>query len=287
MTKRALVAGATGYLGGELVKELKARGYWVRALIRNSSQRDKVALADEVFIGEITIPQSIKGATHTIDYVFSTLGITRQKEGMTYMDVDYQGNLNLLHEACITDVERFLYVSAINGDKLRHLKIFEAKEGFVDKLKESGLDYRVIRPNGFFSDMRDFLEMAKSGRVYLFGKGDKKLNPIDGGDLAKVCIDKMQGTQRESSVGGPDIVSHRELALLALNAWGKKEKIIYIPDCIRVCIIKLLRLFTSSKIYGPYEFFLTAMKEDNIAPCYGEHRLKDFFNQEGVTHRKN
>ena len=33
-TKRVLVAGATGYLGKYLVKELKKRGFWVRVLIR-------------------------------------------------------------------------------------------------------------------------------------------------------------------------------------------------------------------------------------------------------------
>ncbi|MDR0195230.1 MAG: SDR family oxidoreductase [Myroides sp.] len=280
MTKRVLVAGATGYLGGELVKELKYRGYWVRALIRLESQRKLVSLADEVFIAEVTKPETLIGCMTSIDYVFSTIGITRHKEGMTYMDVDYKGNLNLLHQACITDVERFLYVSAIGGDKLRHLEIFKAKEGFVDKLKESGLDYRVIRPNGFFSDMKDFLKMANSGRVFLFGKGDKKLNPIDGRDLAKVCIDKMEGNKRECSVGGPDVMSQRELAALALKALNKKEKIVCLPDFIRVWIIVLLRLFTSSKTYGPYEFFLTAMASDNIAPTYGEHHLKDYFNEQ-------
>ncbi|MDM1502731.1 SDR family oxidoreductase [Myroides marinus] len=280
MTKRVLVAGATGYLGGELVKELKYRGYWVRALIRSEKQKELVSLADEVFIAEVTKPETLLGCMTSIDYVFSTIGITRQKEGMTYMDVDYKGNLNLLHQACITDVERFLYVSAIGGDKLRHLEIFKAKEGFVDKLKESGLDYRVIRPNGFFSDMKDFLKMANSGRVFLFGKGDKKLNPIDGRDLAKVCIDKMEGNERECSVGGPDVMSQRELATLALKALNKKEKIVCLPDFIRVWIIALLRLFTSSKTYGPYEFFLTAMASDNIAPTYGEHHLKDYFNEQ-------
>tara|TARA_Y100001954_G_C15445958_1_gene423947 strand:- start:366 stop:512 length:147 start_codon:yes stop_codon:yes gene_type:complete len=34
--ERILVAGATGYLGQFIVKELKNRGYWVRVLIRKS-----------------------------------------------------------------------------------------------------------------------------------------------------------------------------------------------------------------------------------------------------------
>jgi len=38
----------------------------------------------------------------------------------------------------------------------RHLKIMEAKEKFVDELKRLRLDYLIVRPNGFFSDMKDF-----------------------------------------------------------------------------------------------------------------------------------
>ena len=279
-TKKVLVAGATGYLGQYLVKELKQRGFWVRVLIRKEAQKDKFESVDDFFVGQVTEPDSIKGITKDIDWVFSSIGITRQKDGMTYMDVDYQGNSNLLKEALQDKIEAFQYISAINGDKLRHLKIFEAKERFVEELQSSGINHCVLRPNGFFSDMRDFLDMAKGGRVYLFGDGKFKLNPIHGEDLAKVCVDKMVEGIKEESVGGIDIFSQNELAKCALKAWEKPIKITHLPDWTRKFTIWLLRTLTSSKTYGPIEFFLTAMAYDNVAKQYGSKRLEDFFKAE-------
>jgi uncharacterized protein YbjT (DUF2867 family) len=276
-TRKVLVAGATGYLGKYIVRELKKRGYWVRVLIRKEEQKKAFNSVDDFFVGQITEPNTLKGVTKDIDWVFTTIGITRQKDGVTYMDVDYQGNVNLLKESLIEKVERFQYISAINGDKLRHLKIFEAKEKFVDELKVSKINYSIMRPNGFFSDMRDFLSMAKNGRVYLFGNGNFKLNPIDGEDLAKVCVDNMEDEILEESVGGIDMFTQNQLAELALNAWEKPIKISHLPDWTRRLTIWFLRTFTSSKTYGPIEFFLTAMADDNIANKYGSKRLKDFF----------
>lgn len=280
--KKVLVAGATGYLGRFLVDELKRKNYWVRVLIRKESQRKSMAQVDEVLIGEITKPKTIEGIAEDIDIIISTVGITRQKEGMSYMDVDYQGNLNLLEEAKNSDVKVFQYISAINGDKLRHLKIFEAKEKFVDALKASPIKTSIVRPNGFFSDMADFLQMANKGRVYLFGHGEFKLNPMDGYDLAKVCIDKLEEGVEECTVGGPDVLSQNEIAALALHVLNKPIRITHLPDWMRKVTIWILRTFTSSKTYGPYEFFLTAMAADNIAPCYGNKRLKQFFEKESL-----
>lgn len=279
-TKRVLVAGATGYLGQYLVQELKKRGFWVRVLIRKEAQKQKFNSVDDFVIGQATEPDSIKGVTKNIDWIFSTIGITRQKDGMTYMDVDYQANSNLLAEALQSKSEAFQYISAINGDKLKYLKIFEAKEKFVDELRKSNIEHCIIRPNGFFSDMKDFLTMAKTGRVYLFGDGEFKLNPIHGEDLAKVCVDNMVAGAKEDTVGGCDILSQNELAEMALKAWNKPNKISHLPDWTRRFTIWLLRTFTSSKTYGPIEFFLTAMAFDNIANQYGTNRLKDFFELE-------
>ncbi len=279
-TKKVLVAGATGYLGQHLIKELKARKYWVSVLIRKESQKALFENVDDFFIGEITKKESLAGVCENIDWVISTVGITRQKDGLTYMDVDYQANANLLEEAKKANVSKFQYISAINGDKMRNLKIFEAKEKFVDELKASGMDYQVIRPNGFFSDMKDFLEMAKGGRVYLFGDGNFRLNPISGVDLAKVCVDKIQSSGTEFSAGGPHMLTQNNIAELALQAWGKPQKISHLPDWVRKFTIWSLRIFTSSKTYGPIEFFMTAMAIDNLADSYGNHHLKDFFLEE-------
>ena len=196
------------------------------------------------------------------------------------MEVDYQANMNLLEEAVKAGVNKFIYVSALNGEQMRHLKIMEAKEKFVDALKASGIAYTIIRPNGFFSDMRDFLNMGESGIIYLFGHGDFKLNPIHGMDLARYILETIEISNRELPIGGPDILTQNEIAALSLEAWKRPLRIMHLPDWIRKFLIRVMRTFTSVETYGPFEFFLTMMGQDNVAPRYGERRLKAFFVRE-------
>ena len=276
--KKVLIAGATGYLGRYLIKEAKNQGYWVSALARKADKLDDLKDSiDEMCEAEITKPNTLKGICDGIDAVISSIGITRQKDGLTYMDVDYQANMNLLQEAQTSGVKKFIYVSVLNGESLRHLKICDAKERFAEELKASGLDYCIIRPNGFFSDMAEFFEMAKKGRVYLFGKGVLKTNPIHGKDLATVCVAAINRGDKEILVGGPETLTHQEIALSAFDVVGSKPKITYIPEWMRASIIKLLKMFTGSKTYGPAEFFMTVMAIDMVAPEYGKLTLKKHF----------
>lgn len=278
--QKVLVAGATGYLGRHLVSELKKQGFWVRALCKSTKQNDLVAAADDIFIGQVTEPSTLHGITAGIDVVISAVGITRQKDGMTYMDVDYQGNANLLIEAERTSVKKFIYISAIDGDKNRHLKIFQAKERFVDLLKQSPITSTIVRPNGYFSDMSDFLNMAASGRIYLFGNGNIQINPISGGDLACCIVGLIADMPDEITVGGPDVLSLNEISQLAAKALGREVKITYLPDWFRRSAIALTRLFTTQKVYGPIEFFLTFMGTSHIGQSVGSERLCDFYIKE-------
>lgn len=279
--KKLLLAGASGYLGGYIAQELLSSGYDFKALARNKNKLiGKGAPTENIVVGEVTRPATLTGLMQGIDVVISTIGITRQKDGLTYMDVDYQANMNLLNEAKAAGVRKFVYISTINGDKMKHLKIMEAKEKFVEVLKSSGMDYSIIRPNGFFSDMRDFLDMAKGGRVYLFGDGEYKLNPIHGQDLAAVVLDAVEDNEREVIVGGPDILTQNEIGRMALKAVGKPPKISHLPDWVRRGLIRIMRTFASSKSYGPVEFFLTMMAQDNIGPRHGVRRLETFFKDE-------
>lgn len=277
---RVLLAGATGYLGSHILKTLIHKEIKTKVIVRTPKRLNNISDDIEVVQAQVTKPETLKDCCKDIDVVISTVGITRQKDGLTYMDVDYQANINLLNEAIKSRVKKFIYVSVINGDKHKDLKIFEAKEMFVYALKISGLEYTIVRPNGFFSDMKDFLNMAKSGKVFLFGDGNQKFNPIHGEDLAEVCVDLINSNQKEVTVGGPDVLSLNEISTLALNSLKKPIKIIHLPDWLRRFTIWSLRTFTSVKTYGPIEFFLTLMAKDNIAPTTGKFHLKDFFNDE-------
>ena len=239
--KRILLAGATGYLGSYIAKELQKKDYFVKVIVRNPKKlmQEEIKVS-EIVEAEITQPISINNCCSNIDVVISTVDITRQKDGLTYMDVDYQANINLLEQAKISKVKKFIYVSVLNGENLRHLKICDAKEMFVEQLKKSGLDYCIIRPNGFFSDMTEFHNMAKKGRVYLFGNGELRSNPIHGEDLAKVCVDAIEKPDNEIKVGGPETLTQNEIALTAFESLGVKSKITHIPDWIRVVILKMV-----------------------------------------------
>ena len=279
---KILLAGATGYLGRFINEELVEKGYDVKIVVRNKDKINLKAQNLTILEAQVTQPETLKNICENIDVVISTIGITRQKDGLTYMDVDFQANANLIDEAKRRGIKKFIYISVLNGENLKHLKICEAKEKLVDYLKSSGLDYCIIRPNGFFSDMKDFLKMAKTGKVYLFGDGKLKLNPIHGKDLANEVANAIRQDKKEINIGGPDLLSQNKIAELALRAFEKPIKIIHLPDWIRKIALWSVRTFTSAKTYGPIEFFMTTMVMDMEAPQFGNHKLEDFFNDEAI-----
>jgi uncharacterized protein YbjT (DUF2867 family) len=100
---RVLVAGATGYLGRFVAREFKQRGAWVRVLARNPDKLKTpgpflepavAGLVDDVFVGQVTQPETLRGLCDGIEVVVSSIGITRQTDRASYMDVDYRGNRN-------------------------------------------------------------------------------------------------------------------------------------------------------------------------------------------------
>ena len=119
--------------------------------------------------------------------------------------------------------------------------------------------------------------MAKQGRVYLFGQGEYRSNPIHGEDLATLCVDAIDKADRVIEVGGPETFTQNQIAETAFDVLGARPKMTHIPDWVRVLILKLMRLFTSSKVYGPVEFFMTVMAMDMIAPEYGKRTLREHF----------
>ncbi|MCP4200241.1 MAG: SDR family oxidoreductase [Proteobacteria bacterium] len=279
---RILVAGATGYLGGFVVKEFKARGHFVRALARSPEKLAHLAGSlDEIVQGEVTRPETLEKVCDGMDIVFSSVGITKQKDGLTFRDVDYQGNVNLINAAQRAGVKKFIYVSVINGPDLPHLDIVKAHEDFVHILKASGINYAILRPTGYFSDMGEFFEMAKKGRVYVIGQGNNRTNPIHGADLATRCVNAVEGRRQEIDVGGPEILTYRQIAEMACVIQNKPIKITSVPIWFFSLIIALTRLF-SHHTAELLAFFTTMVTTDVVGPVSGTHTLGAYYQELGA-----
>ena len=281
-----LVAGATGYLGKFAVQAFKERGYRVRVLTRSEERLYKPgpftapALAksdiDEVFIGEISKPETLAGVMEGIDLVFSCVGISRQRDGLTFEQVDYQCNQNLIDLCEDSEVKRFVYVSMQGAENIMQLAITQAHEKVVAALKSSGMEYRIVRPCGYFSDMGVLYTMAKKGRAYLVGDGSNKMSPIHGRDLARVCVETAEGDELEVEAGGPDVMTQREAAELAFDVVGKPAKITVIPMWMARGLVKFIALL--SKQFGDLaEFIVTAGEIDGVGPNRGTASLRKYF----------
>ena len=280
--QKILIIGSTGYLGTYLLQEAKRQGHWVRALARNPHKLDSVKDAiDDLFVGEVTKPDTLAGVCDDIDVVISALGIasSRTSEKIPLEDVDYQGNKNILDCALSASVKKFLFVSFITTPEFQHLEITRIKRMFERDLIGSGLEYCIIRPTAFFADMKEFFEFAKKGTVYLMGHGNYRGNAIHGADLAKFCVEAIASNETDLTIGGPEIHTYREAAECAFKVLGKEPRIKTIPGVLPKALLALMRPFLSKRKYTSLQFLIHAMQSDTVAPLYGTHTLESFFRE--------
>ncbi len=273
------IAGATGYLGRYLCAEYRQHGWYVMALVRDATRAADLD-ADALIEAQATDPMSLRGMMDDVDLVVSALGITRQRDGLGYQEVDYGANLNLLREAERAQVARFAYVHVLNAEQMPGVALVAAKSAFVRALQESAIASTVIAPSGYFSDMGDFLSLARSGRVWLFGAGDKRINPIHGADLAQAIAEATDAGRAWLDVGGPGSFSHMELAQLAFETLGTAQKVTRLPDLLRRITLTVLPWATPRRIHGPAQFFLSAMGIDMVGDPHGARHLRDHFAQQ-------
>ncbi|MCB1307055.1 MAG: SDR family oxidoreductase [Leptospiraceae bacterium] len=317
--KSILIAGASGYLGGFVLRAARERGLRTRILVRKTSQAQPLAKwSDEIVEARATEAGSVAGITRGMDYVFSSIGITRQRDGLTYRDVDLGANLNLLRDAGQTGVKRFVYVSVLNPQVFGTNPMVAAKEEFCRILQSSELPGLIIRPTGFFNDMREFYEMARRGRVYLFGNGRTRINPVHGADLAAFIMDALARAESGASlssarpsgdtfadfsagnvlnayanmntgevkntacveldVGGPQIYTQNEIARLAFEVLKKPVKVTHVPAWIGSLVAALLRIF-NRRLYAIVDFILKGSETDMVGPPSGTHSLRSFYRE--------
>ena len=271
-----LLAGASGTLGRKLVPAL-ATNHEVTALVRPGSEAPLEALGQLAGMrsAQVTDPDSLVGICDGFDAVVTTVGITRQRDGLTYEDVDFQANLNLLREAERAEVGKFLYVSVVGADKPSRVPGINAKHWFEQALQASSIDWVIVRPSGFFTDLLEVLAMAQRGTVFQFGDGNNVITPIDVADLATVISGLLAESRHIATVGGPETLTWNEIARRCFTAAEKRERVVHLPKWILNASLQAMRPFSKSR-YGAFSFVAHVQTGDTSAPEVGTRTFDQF-----------
>jgi uncharacterized protein YbjT (DUF2867 family) len=273
--QHVFVAGATGHLGRHLCAAFKQRGCYVTALARKTGRTEGLDV-DQLVRAEATWPESLTERMAGADLVVSALGLTRPADGLGYWDVDYQGNLNLLKEAQRSGVARFAYVHVLNADRMEAVPRVAAKSAFVRKLQSAKIASTVMAPTACFSSTDGLLAQARSGRVWMFGSGQPRINPIHGADLASATCEAAAAGVPWVDIGGPETFTRNDLARLCFEALGAQARITHLPEGLRRVVLWGLPRVAPRRVAGPAQFALVASGMNMTAPAMGRRLLRAY-----------
>jgi dihydroflavonol-4-reductase len=114
---RFFVTGATGFLGGELVKQLVGRGHQVAALVRNPGRSTLLkALGVELHAGDVTDRDSLRAPMRGVDGAFHVAAwykVGVRESGTIAERVNVQGTRNVFEMARELATPRIVYTSTI------------------------------------------------------------------------------------------------------------------------------------------------------------------------------
>lgn len=276
-----LIAGAGGAVGKHLVEQLSGEHSLSllmrsRAKLASGSYAGSHCIVEANVLNAATLRGACAGAHTVISTVGASLDLRAMSDKRSFMEVDLQGNLNLLEEAKRSGVRRFVYLSAFGAESMP-TAYTNAHEAFVRHLKASGLEYGIVRPTGFFYVNLEFLGMAKSGMASVIGNGKARTNPIHEADVAKGCVEAaLKHSNLEMNIGGPDTFTRQEIAELAFAALGKKPRVMNVPAFVPTLMKPLVSPF-NRRIGDLVEFLAYVSTHECVAPVYGEKRLEDYF----------
>ncbi|MBQ2478640.1 MAG: NAD-dependent epimerase/dehydratase family protein, partial [Erysipelotrichales bacterium] len=96
---KVLLAGAFGNLGFEILKTLAETGHEIIAADLREKENNGLEGKYTFKAIDATNPKTLEGLCDGVDIVITTMGLTTASTKFTAYDIDYQGNMNLYHEA--------------------------------------------------------------------------------------------------------------------------------------------------------------------------------------------
>jgi uncharacterized protein YbjT (DUF2867 family) len=231
-----LLTGATGLVGSALLRRLTARGEPVRCLVRDPRRLGPERVRVQITIGDLTDPRAYRQALRGARTVVHLAASYRDQPHATIEELAGLATWRLLRAAEQAGVDHFVFFSALGASAWHPSRLHRAKAIAEQAVAEADLRTTTFAPSLVYSPgdrrMARLERLAWLPVVPLAGLGRARSQPIWADDVADCVIaalDQPPESHARYELAGPDVLSHREIAELALRAAGRRRRLVPVP----------------------------------------------------------
>lgn len=211
-----LVTGATGNVGGEVVRALSARGQPVRALVRPGRQA-ALPPGAEPAPGDLSDPASLRAALDGVTGLFLLPG--------------YPGVTAEARRAGVAAVVLLSGMSAGDGDTGNAISSYMAES--ERDVRESGLAWTALRPAMFMTNAFQWRPQLKAGDVVRAPFAAARAAVIDPADIAAVAAVALTGSghaDRVYELSGPGSLTAADRVAILARVLGRDLRFEAVPN---------------------------------------------------------
>ncbi len=224
-TNRILITGATGNIGGELVKQLSAKNIAFKAMVRAKDKATDLSSNPEVEIieGDFNDSSSIKKALEGIDTAFLLTNSTEQAE---------EQQTSFVEAAKKAGVKHIVKQSQWAADEHSPVRFLRYHAIVERKIQDAGIAYTFLRPNLFMQGLLSFKQTIKEQGKFFAAIGDAKVSIVDVRDIAAVAAEALTSEGHQNKIynlTGPEALTHQQMATLLSQALGKPVAFTDVP----------------------------------------------------------
>jgi uncharacterized protein YbjT (DUF2867 family) len=227
------VTGATGFIGRNLVKSLLAKGRKVRALVRRPQEYTELVDARRIDIfDKASLPAALEGV-HTAFYLVHSM----KNKGREFAQMDREGAENFLNAAESSGVQRIIYLGGL-GETASELSEHLKSRAEVGRILQSGrIQTTVLRAAIIVGPGSASWEMLRqlTERLPVMTTPrwvETRCQPIALRDVLGYlvgCAEVEATAGGTFDIGGPNILTYRQMMTQVAELLGKRVRIYGIP----------------------------------------------------------